>query len=219
VPARLAAVCFDAVDPHRLARFWAAALGWTADGLRLVPAEPTSVPVVVRAVPHAKAAKNPIHLDLSSSSFDDQAATVARLVDLGAGPADVGQRGDESHVVLADPEGNELCVLEPGNGFVDAASRFGSVTCDGSPGVGRFWSAVLGWPLVWDQDDETAIRAPDGTGPLITWGPPVPADPASSRHHLVPAGADVDDLVALGATPLGDAGFTDPDGYEFWLEP
>ena len=50
--------------------------------------------------------------------------------------------------------------------------------------VGYFWSAALGWPLVWDQDEETAIRAPDGTGPFITWGPPVAPKIGKNRLHL-----------------------------------
>ena len=78
--------------------------------------------------------------------------------------------------MLADPEGNELCIIEPGNSFLAGCGRLGSITCDGSREVGSFWSAALGWPLVWDQDGETAVRAPDGTGPFITWGSARPTD-------------------------------------------
>jgi hypothetical protein len=83
--------------------------------------------------------------------------------------------------------------------------------------------------LVWDQDEETAIRAPDGTGPFITWGPPVPAKITKNRLHLdiaPPAPGDqraeVDRLVSLGATRIdlgqGDVDWVvmaDPDGNEF----
>ena len=62
--------------------------------------------------------------------------------------------------MLADPEGNEFCLIEPDNNFLAGCGRLGSITCDGTPEVGRFWSEALGWPLVWDQDEETAIRAP-----------------------------------------------------------
>ena len=86
--------------------------------------------------------------------------------------------------MLADPEGNELCVIEPDNSFLAGCGRLGSITCDGTPEVGYFWSAALGWPLVWDQDEETAIRAPDGTGPFITWGPPVAPKLGKNRLHL-----------------------------------
>lgn len=95
------------------------------------------------------------------------------MVELGARHIEVGQRTDEGHVVLADPEGNEFCVIEPDNSFLADCGRLGSITCDGTREVGCFWSEALGWPLVRDQDEESAIRAPDGTGPLITWGGPL----------------------------------------------
>ncbi|MEP7048102.1 MAG: VOC family protein, partial [Ilumatobacteraceae bacterium] len=133
------------------------------------------------------------------------------------------------HVVLADPEGNEFCVIEPGNSFLAGCGRLGSITCDGTRAAGSFWSDVLGWPLVWDQDEETAIRAPDGTGPFITWGPPVPRKVAENRLHLdiappdhVDQRVDIDRLIGLGATRLdvGHVGdnrvvMADPDGNEF----
>jgi hypothetical protein len=65
-------------------------------------------PLLFLEVPEAKAGKNRLHLDLSP---DDQAAEVERIRDLGAMPVSVGQSGDEDWVVLADPEGNEFCVL------------------------------------------------------------------------------------------------------------
>ena len=115
---------------------------------------------------------------------------------------------DDAHVVLADPEGNELCIIEPGNSFLAGCRRLGSITCDGSREVGRFWSAALGWPLVWDQDEETAVRAPDGTGPFITWGPPVPPTPTRNRLRLEVAptlsgGQDAE--LAPGALAGGDS--------------
>ena len=76
--------------------------------------------------------------------------------------------------MLADPEGNEFCVIEPANDFLADCGFVGALACDGSQDVGYFWSEALGWPLVWDQDQETAIRSPHG-GPKITWGGP-PSD-------------------------------------------
>ena len=108
----------------------------------------------------------------------------------------------------------------------------GSITCDGTQQVGHFWSEALGWPLVWDQDGETAIRAPDGTGPLITWGgPPVAPKTVKNRLHLDIAPPEHGDqhaeaarLVALGARRVdigqGEVPWTvmaDPDGNEFCL--
>ena len=106
------------------------------------------------------------------------------MVELGARHIDIGQGPDDEHVVLADPEGNEFCIIEPDNTFLAGCGRLGSITCDGTREVGYFWSEALGWPLVWDQDEETAIRAPDGTGPFITWGPPLAPKIGKNRLHL-----------------------------------
>jgi catechol 2,3-dioxygenase-like lactoylglutathione lyase family enzyme len=231
---RLVALCFDANDPSRLARFWAVALGWevddeTRDEVGLVPTDHTRFCLRFRPVAEQKAGKNRIHLDLTSASLDDQSETVEKLVALGARHIDVGQGPADDHVVLADPEGNELCIIEPGNRFLAGCERLGSITCDGTPRVGYFWSEALGWPLVWDQDEETAIRAPDRTGPFITWGPPVIPKIGRNRlsldiapaDHVAPQ-AEVDRLVSLGATRIGGGQdeddwvvMADPDGNEF----
>src|SRR4051794_13246745 len=123
----LVALWFDANDPNRLARFWAEALPQPEIDIRFQP------------VADKKRGKNRLHLDLTTESDRDQADTVERLLALGARHVDVGQRGDEGHVVLADPEGNELCIIEPGNSFLATCGRLGSVTCDGSPEAGYFW--------------------------------------------------------------------------------
>ena len=232
---RLVALCVDAKDPLGLARFWAEALRWevadeTAEEIRLVPTDGTRFRIGFMPVPDPKVGPNRLHLDLTSTSLDEQRDSVARLVELGARHIDIGQRPDEGHVVLADPEGNEFCVIEPGNSFLAGCGRLGSITCDGTREVGCFWSAALGWPLVWDQDEETAIRAPDGIGPLITWGgPPLAAKLGKNRLHLdvepldrADQRAEVDRLVALGATRI-DIGqrdvdwvvMADPDGNDF----
>jgi catechol 2,3-dioxygenase-like lactoylglutathione lyase family enzyme len=228
---RLWAVAFDANDPVALGRFWAAALDWTytaEDGISVVARADGVLPRLELAhVPNERRTKGWMHFDLGTTSLDDQHETVERLLTLGARHVDIGQGPDASHVVLADPEGNELCVLEPGNSFVDYGSRLGSLTCDGTPAVGYFWSAVLGWPLVWDQDEETAIRAAD-VGVFFTFGPPVTPKEGKNRLHvdLAPTidsdqRAEVDRLVALGAVPVdigqGDVPWVvlaDPDGNE-----
>jgi predicted enzyme related to lactoylglutathione lyase len=232
---RLVALCFDANDPLALARFWAAALGWEVDDeseseVSLVPTDDTRFTIMFLAVPEKKTGPNRLHLDLTTTSMDDQQQSVTRLVELGARHIDIGQRPEEGHVVLADPEDNELCIIEPHNNFLAGCQRLGSITCDGTREVGYFWSAALGWPLVWDQDEETAIRAPDGTGPLITWGgPPLAPKVGKNRLHLdiappphVDQQAEVDRLTSLGATRVdigqGDVRWVvmaDPDGNEF----
>jgi predicted enzyme related to lactoylglutathione lyase len=228
-------VCLDANDPVLLARFWAEALHWsinaeTSDGIGLVATDDTKFRILFEPVPDKKIGQNRNHLDLTTTSIDDQNQTVRRLVELGARHIDVGQDPDEPHVVLADPEGNEFCVIEPTNTFLADCGRLGAINCDGSRDAGYFWSAALGWPLVWDQNEETAIRAPDGTGPIITWsGPQLKPKGGKNRLHLDIAPADcgdqraeVDRLISLGATRInlgrGDVSWVvmaDPDGNEF----
>jgi predicted enzyme related to lactoylglutathione lyase len=106
-------VVVDATDPARLARWWAEALGFRIVGEQPDEVEIRSAPdqlpgLIFVAVPEAKAGKNRLHIDLRP---DDQDAEVERLVDMGARHVDVGQADDATWVVLADPEGNEFCVL------------------------------------------------------------------------------------------------------------
>ena len=75
--------------------------------------DPVAVCMDILAVPDPKTVKNRVHVDLATTSAAHQAELVARLQDLGATPVDVGQ-GDVPWTVLADPEGNEFCVLTPG---------------------------------------------------------------------------------------------------------
>lgn len=108
----------DAVDPAALGRWWSEALGWVVvndspEDYEIRP-EPDRLPgLLFGPVPEGKTLKNRLHLDFRP---DDQDAEVARLLALGARHADVGQRGDEPWVVLADPEGNEFCVLREAAG-------------------------------------------------------------------------------------------------------
>ncbi|MEV7625172.1 VOC family protein [Actinoplanes sp. NPDC089786] len=205
---QLSAFCFGAHDPERLERFWTVVLG----------RDPAGPPFPVRFRPSAaeKAGHNRMHFDLTSMSPDDQEAIVDRAIKAGARHIDVGQLPEEKHVVLADPEGNEFDVIEPGNNFLAGTGFIGAVACDGTREVGLFWSAALRWPLVWDQDQETAIQSPEG-GTKISWGGP-PLNPKSGREprfELVASAAEVERLVSLGATRLDDTTMTDPDGNEF----
>ena len=79
---------------------------------------------------------------------------------LGARHVDIGQRPEEGHIVLTDPEGNEFCVIEPGNKYLAGCGFMAEITCAGSRETGFFWSEALEWPLVWDQGLQTAIQSP-----------------------------------------------------------
>jgi hypothetical protein len=125
-------------------------------------------------------------------------------------------RLDAVCVQAEDPEGNALCVIEPGNSFLAGCGFLGELACDGSPAVGRFWSGALDWPLGWDQDQETAIQSRHGAAPRSRGqAPPVtPAKDRGSLHFdLTPPGStdfetEVERLVSLGATQ----GETDASG-------
>lgn len=229
VPVRLRSVAFASDDPAAVAIFWASLLGRQVvdDGHGvLVAGDDTQLGL--RFVPsRAQRTKlNRMHVHLTSTSLEHQRFTVATALDLGARHLDVGQRSEEGHVVLADPAGNEFCVIEPGNSFLADCGFLGELACDGSRDVGVFWSAALDWPLVRDQDEETAVQSPRG-GTKVAWGgPPVlPVDAMEpQRFELVVVDSDLtaeaDRLVALGATRRDGGGdgvvvLADPDCVEF----
>ena len=138
---QLLALCFDAHDPLRLARFWAGVLGWQLvdyrrDGVVLLPSDDTGFRIGFLPSQAEKTDQNQMHFDLTSTSLEDQQQTVARALGLGARHIDIGQRPDEGHVVLADPEGNEFCVIEPGNTFLADCGFIGALACDGSQETG-----------------------------------------------------------------------------------
>jgi hypothetical protein len=117
----------DSENPRALARWWSEALGWPItfedDGepgseaeIEIAPTPEAHPALLFISVPEKKSIKNRLHLDFRPQPTDaggpaDQAAEVERLIALGATRADVGQGDDVTWVVLADPEGNEFCVL------------------------------------------------------------------------------------------------------------
>ena len=122
---RLTTIVVDSLDPDRLAAFWCAVLGyevrersdegWVDEGWVDIapPGQPEHGPVpslLFQRIPNPTPGKNRLHLDLNATDRD-QEAELARLLDLGATRADVGQTGEESWHVLADPEGNVFCLL------------------------------------------------------------------------------------------------------------
>src|SRR5215467_269871 len=154
---RLVQIAMDARDDSAVGRFWAQALGWGVASeepgvTNVEPAgfaypDPAAVCIDVLTVPEPKTVKNRVHLDLATTSAAHQADLVARLRDLGATPADVGQ-GDVPWTVLADPEGNEFCVLEPRPVYLDTGPiAVVVVDCSDPRGMARFWDGALDWTL------------------------------------------------------------------------
>lgn len=235
MPTRLASVVIDSADPAALGRWWAEALGWpiTCEDAEEVVVEPedTDDPVVPALVfvpvDDPKVAQNRVHLDLASDSPEHQAAIVERLVAAGARPVDVGQR-DVPWVVLADPEGNELCVLEARDRHRGAALASIVLQVVDVEAQAEFWSAASGWPVRFVSDGVASLHNPAGVLPdldLVT----VP-EPKAVKHrlHLDVApfadddhAAEVARLEALGARPVdvgqGDVTWVvlaDPEGGE-----
>lgn len=228
---RLEAVTFDVPDAAGVASFWARLLD------REVLSEPCGalVPggksqIGLRFVTSDTGQVGPprLHLHLASRSLKDQQRIVEKALRLGGRRIDVGQGPDDNHIVLADPGGNELCVIEPDNKYLAGTGRLGEVTCDGTREVGLFWADALGWSLVWDQNEQTAIQSPFG-GTKISWDswarPETQAGSSANRQRFDLVTDDViseaQRLVALGATRLSDlpdgAELVDPDGREFGL--
>lgn len=125
-------IVIDCHDLAAQARWWAEALHWNLifeneEEAAVVPSWMTADPVpadrwdrelpglVFVSVPEDKTTKNRLHLDLATHLDDDRDAEIARLTGLGARIIDVGQQPDATWTVLADPEGNEFCVLSARN--------------------------------------------------------------------------------------------------------
>jgi predicted enzyme related to lactoylglutathione lyase len=117
MPVRLHHIVVDTHDLPGLARFWTQALGWRVLSEReneivIGPDEHAPVGMCFMPVTDAKTVKNRVHVDLTTGA-EDRDQEIERLLSLGARRVDVGQTGAESWTVLADPEGNEFCVVRP----------------------------------------------------------------------------------------------------------
>ena len=228
---RLEAVAFDVADATAVAAFWAGLLDrevLTEPGGALVPGDKTQVGLRFVTSDTRQVGPRRLHLHLTSSSLEHQRRTVETALRLGGRHIDAGQGPDDNFVVLADPGGNELCVIEAGNNYLAGTGYLGEVTCDGTRDVGLFWRDALGWPLVWDKDEQTAVQSPLG-GTKISWdswgGPPIQPKNARNRQRfdLVTAdpASEAERLVSLGATRRADRAdrveMADPDSNEFGL--
>jgi predicted enzyme related to lactoylglutathione lyase len=112
---RVTNISVDAADPLSLADFWCAVLGWeiadeSDEGVTIAPADRTLPFIDIFPVPDPKVHKNRLHLDLRADG-SSTSEELERLLALGASTVDVGQPPEATWVVLADPEGNEFCLL------------------------------------------------------------------------------------------------------------
>jgi hypothetical protein len=239
VATRLVHIVVDAADPGRLARFWATVLGWQiadegADEVAVEPSGfiypgPAALPLVFVPVPEAKTVKNRVHLDLATESPAHQAAEVERLLALGATPADIRQ-GDVPWTVLADPEGNEFCLLDPRPVYRDTGPVAAVVVdCADPVAVAGFWALATGWVPASSMADGVSLRSPQGAGPYLELLPSADVRSVKNRVHLDVApyqGEDhataVEALIEAGAAPIdvgqGDVSWAvlaDPEGGEF----
>ncbi|MEU3529758.1 VOC family protein [Streptomyces sp. NPDC038707] len=233
-------VNIKALDDSAVGRFWGEALGWSVTGegsgaTAAKPAgfdwlDPVGMCIDVIAVPEPKTAtKNRVHVDLATTSAAHQAELVARLEALGATPVDVGQ-GEVPLTVLADPEGNEFCVLEPREMYRDTGPIARVVVdCADPRAMARFWDEAMDWTLHEVTDDHAVWRSAKGVGPYLEFlrSPDVKTVPDRVHLDLVPdpgddKAAEVARLRTLGAADLdvgqGDVPWTcltDPEGHEF----
>lgn len=234
---RLVNLVVDAARPEVLADFWAALLGWTAVveelgeiDVRAPETDGWDLDLVFVPVPEAKEVKNRIHLDLASQTPEHQAELVARALELGGDRVDVGQ-GAVPWVVLADPEGNEFCVLEPRERYAGTGAVASILVDAHEPEqLAAFWAGLTGWPVQAREGDVlVGLRAPSGRGPWLEFLRTEDVKRGKNRVHLdiaPPAGTDhaatVKEVVAAGAAPADLGGpalpwrvLTDPEGNEF----
>ena len=228
-------------DDSALGGFWAAALGWEisseAPGVTNLEPEgftypdPVAVCIDLVASAEPKTVKNRVHIDLASTSAAHQTELVARLTDLGARPADVGQ-GEVPWTVLADPEGNEFCVLEPRAVYRDTGPIAAVVVdCADPRAMARFWGSAMDWTVHEVADDNAVLRSAKGVGPYLEFIRNPDVKSGWNRVHLDirpypgdDAAAETAGLQALGATviDLGESEISwtvlaDPEGNEFCL--
>ena len=191
----LTSIVVDALDIEGQEEFWTQALSGRTEGLRLR--------FVATDTP--KTGKNRLHLDLGGGP--DWAAEVQRLLTLGATRADIGQ-GDVPWDVLADPEGNEFCVLRPGHPGVGEDRGLVAICLDIADELraaqSRFWQTHAGWHHVEQHDWGVRLRRTADSAVALVMGPPVAAKTGRNRLRL--------EVTEPGAA-CGE--FLDPGGNEY----
>ncbi|BBH70280.1 hypothetical protein ACTI_69650 [Actinoplanes sp. OR16] len=227
---RLVQVNLKAADDEKVGRFWAQALGWNSrsaeDGATSVTPDgftwPDSHDVVVDVirVPDPEAVSYRVHIDLATTSRTHQRELVARLIGLGATSADIGQ-GDVPWTVLADPEGNLFCVLEPRDVYRDTGPIAAVVVDCASPrSTAAFWAGALGWTIADETEDFVRLKNP-ASGPFLEFSRNSGAIRHRAHLDLAPDDqpAEVQRLLDQGATFVNHefrwAILQDPEGHDF----
>ncbi len=231
MPTRIIDIVMDCAEMRSTAQFWSGLLGWpiTFEDQQELRVKGEHLGIVFGQVPEPKTGKNRVHLDLASADLLQQRETVDRALMLGARHIDVGQ-GDAEFVVLADPEGNEFCVLDPRSAYTDTGAAAALVQdCHDPMALGPFWSAATGRPIETQNEEYVSMRLADGRGPWLELIRRPDAKLAKHRVHIdiAPFAADdqvaeVERLIALGARRIdigqGDVPWVvlaDPEGNEF----
>jgi Glyoxalase-like domain len=195
----LTGIVIDALDVALLETFWLEATRGLTGGVQLRFVE-TKAP---------KAGKNRLHLDLAGGPGWE--AEVRRLVALGATPADIGQ-GNVPWDVLADPEGNEFCVLRPGHPGVRTDSGLAAICLDVAeedrPAQSAFWRSEAGWQQVEHNEWADWLRLSSTSPTSLVLGPPAAPKTGRNRLRLEVANRDRE-----------SGEFLDPGGNEFHVMP
>lgn len=235
---RLVQINMKALDDSALGGFWAEALGWEltveAPGVSnlepkdFVYPDPVAVCIDLVTYPDPKTVKNRVHIDLAATSPAHQAELVARLQELGATLLDIGQ-GDVPWTVMADPEGNEFCVLDSLYAETGPIASV-IVDCADPAAMARFWGQATDWTVHKVTEHSAVLRSATGVGPYLQFLRTPDVKTGWNRVHLDLRPYPGDDyeaeaarLQALGATAvdLGDSihwkVLADPEGNEFCL--
>ena len=209
-------LCIDAVDAPRLARFWGAALGLDVglqdNGDAYLTGPTPQHTIWINQVPEAKSVKNRLHIDVRASTAEEIEALGARVIDRGSFP----------WIVMADPEGGELCVFSsPGPTGLKSIV----IDCTDHRSIAQWWADVLGATCATDPSGYSSVSDIPGapSADLDLDFVPVP-EPKSikNRLHLDVTTADLDGLIAAGAAllrpiepPIRWNVMADPEGNEF----
>ncbi|MFB9375743.1 VOC family protein [Kineococcus gynurae] len=237
---RLVSVVVDAADPPALARWWARTLGWQVSyedehesDVAPGPDAGPGIELVFVPVADPKAGPNRVHLDLPSP---DVAAQRRRVEDLlTAGAARVPGREPTPWDVLADPEGNEFCVLDPRPGYAGTGAVAAVVVQARDPRrLGAFWVDASGWAGGSVHEGVVALRQA-GTGPFLEFVASPAPTPGKNRWHLdlratsdgpgraaalaglLAAGARTVDVGQVGNAEVTWDVLADPEDNEFCL--